>query len=467
MNRQTTRISPADVDRQRDFCQKLHERFAARPSAPLAFVDTYGCQQNEADSERLRGYLSEMGYQFTQSEAEADLIVINTCAIREHAEMRVLGNVGALVHTKRAKPGQLICVCGCMAQEPHMAQKIKDSYRQVDLVFGPHALWRFPELLYRLVTRRGRIFDIADEPGSIAEGIPLVRQEGVKAWVSIMYGCNNFCTYCIIPYARGRVRSLPVEQALEQTARLADAGVHEIVLTGIEIASYGKDFEPQVPLTELLEKLLTAQPNVQFRLGSLDPRAVDDAFCERLAGFANLARHFHLSMQSGCDTILRRMNRHYTSEEFYRCVERLRRAFPDCSVTTDLIVGFPGETEDEFTQTLAFLERCAFASVHVFPYSVREGTKAAAMPGQLDQQTKTARAERAKQVAETLSAAYRKQFVGRTLYALPEHPTGGLWAAHGRYGFPVYIEDKAEKNHPVTVKVIGLHKDGVLAKIEN
>ena len=220
-------------------------------------------------------------------------------------------------------------------------------------------------------------------------------------------------------------------------------------------------------LGELLEKLLTAQPNVQFRLGSLDPRAVDDAFCERLAGFANLAQHFHLSMQSGCDTVLRRMNRHYTSEEFYRCVERLRRAFPDCSVTTDLIVGFPGETEDEFTQTLAFLERCAFASVHVFPYSVREGTKAAAMPGQLDQQTKTARAERAKQVAETSSIVYRKQFVGRTLYALPEHPTGGLWAAHGRYGFPVYIEDKAEKNHPVTVKVIGLHKDGVLAKIEN
>ena len=241
----------------------------------------------------------------------------------------------------------------------------------------------------------------------------------------------------------------------------------EIVLTGIEIASYGKDFEPQVPLTELLEKLLTAQPNVQCRLGSLDPRAVDDAFCERLVGFANLAQHFHLSMQSGCDTVLRRMNRHYTSEEFYRCVERLRRAFPDCSVTTDLIVGFPGETEDEFTQTLAFLERCAFASVHVFPYSVREGTKAAAMPGQLDQQTKTARAERAKQVAETSSIVYRKQFVGRTLYALPEHPTGGLWAAHGRYGFPVYIEDKAEKNHPVTVKVIGLHKDGVLAKIEN
>lgn len=433
---------------------------------PKAYTHTFGCQQNEADTERIRGMLSEMGYEMTDTPDEADFILFNTCAVREHAEDRAFGNVGALRHLKKERPGIVIAMCGCMAQQEKNVEKIKKSYPQVNLLFGTHALWRFPSLLYRVLTEKKRVFDIGGED-DIAEGLPVLRAKGAKAWLSIMYGCNNFCTYCIIPYARGRVRSLPVEQALEQTARLADAGVHEIVLTGIEIASYGKDFEPQVPLTELLEKLLTAQPNMQFRLGSLDPRAVDDAFCERLAGFANLARHFHLSMQSGCDTVLRRMNRHYTSEEFYRCVERLRRAFPDCSVTTDLIVGFPGETEDEFTQTLAFLERCAFASVHVFPYSVREGTKAAAMPGQLDQQTKTARAERAKQVAETLSAAYRKQFVGRTLYALPEHPTGGLWAAHGRYGFPVYIEDKAEKNHPVTVKVIGLHKDGVLAKFEN
>ena len=190
MNRQTTRISPADMDRQRDFCQKLHERFAARPSAPLAFVDTYGCQQNEADSERIRGYLTEMGYGFTQDEAAADVIVINTCAVREHAEQRVLGNVGALTHTKRKNPNQIICLCGCMMQEPHVAEKIRQSFRHVDLVFGPHALWRFPELLWRIQTRRGRIFETPDEPGSIAEGIPLVRQEGVKAWVSIMYGLS-------------------------------------------------------------------------------------------------------------------------------------------------------------------------------------------------------------------------------------------------------------------------------------
>ena len=207
MNRVTTVIAPEEIARQRSFCERIAERNAARPAAPLALVDTYGCQQNEADSERLRGYLREMGFAFTDAEGEADVIVINTCAIREHAEQRVLGNVGALVHTKRKNPNQIICLCGCMVQEPHNAAKIRTSYRHVDMVFGPHALWRFPEFLYRILTRRGRIFETADDPGSIAEGIPVVRQNGVKAWVSIMYGCNNFCSYCIVPYVRGRERS--------------------------------------------------------------------------------------------------------------------------------------------------------------------------------------------------------------------------------------------------------------------
>ena len=434
------------------------------------YIKTFGCQMNVYDSQRIARILQNMGHTPAASPAEAGLIIFNTCHIREKAAEKLFSDLGRinLIKEERKAAGleTIIGVVGCVVQAED--GEIARRAPFVNFATGPLTYYRIPEILQKIARDKDLcIIDTEFTAESKFDHLPENRSEGACSYLAVQEGCNNFCTYCIIPYARGRVRSLPVEQALEQTARLADAGVHEIVLTGIEIASYGKDFEPQVPLTELLEKLLTAQPNVQFRLGSLDPRAVDDVFCERLAGFANLARHFHLSMQSGCDTVLRRMNRHYTSEEFYRCVERLRRAFPDCSVTTDLIVGFPGETGDEFTQTLAFLERCAFASVHVFPYSVREGTKAAAMPGQLDQQTKTARAERAKQVAETLSTAYRKQFVGRTLYALPEHPTGGLWAAHGRYGFPVYIEDKAEKNHPVTVKVIGLHKDGVLAKIEN
>ena len=188
----TTRIDPADIARQRDFCAQIRERNAALPAPPLAFVDTYGCQQNEADSERIRGFLSEMGYGFTKEEAQADVIVINTCAIREHAEQRVLGNVGALVHEKKAHPGQILCLCGCMVQEPHNVEKLRQSFRHVDLVFGPHALWRFPELLWRVLTRRGRIFDTPDEAGSIAEGLPVRREGTVKAWVSIMCASNNF-----------------------------------------------------------------------------------------------------------------------------------------------------------------------------------------------------------------------------------------------------------------------------------
>ena len=212
MERKDVLVPEEEIARQRDICQRVRRRLEEAGLSPLALVDTYGCQQNEADSERIRGWLAQMGYGFTADENEADVVVINTCAVREHAEMRVLGNVGALTHTKRKKPGQLICLCGCAMQEPHMAEKIKTSFRHVDLVFGPHVLWRFPEFLERLLTERGRIFETPDLPGVIAEGLPVRREGKLKAWVSIMYGCNNFCTYCIIPYARGRVRSMPLSR---------------------------------------------------------------------------------------------------------------------------------------------------------------------------------------------------------------------------------------------------------------
>ena len=283
MNRETTRIPPEAIARQREFCEKIAERSAARSTQPLAFVDTYGCQQNEADSERLRGYLDAMGYAFTSQEAQADVIVINTCAIREHAEQRVLGNVGALVHTKRQKPGQIICVCGCMAQEPHVAEKIKQSYRQVDLVFGPHALWRFPELLYRLLTRRGRVFDLADEPGSIAEGIPLVRQRGVKAWVSIMYGCNNFCSYCIVPYVRGRERSRRPEAVLAEIRELAEAGYKDITLLGQNVNSYGKDLDDGADFAGLLQAAGEIPGDFLLRFMTSHPKDASQRLFETMA----------------------------------------------------------------------------------------------------------------------------------------------------------------------------------------
>ena len=412
------------MDRQRDFCQKLHERFAARPSAPLAFVDTYGCQQNEADSERLRGYLSEMGYQFTQSEAEADLIVINTCAIREHAEMRVLGNVGALVHTKRAKPGQLICVCGCMAQEPHMAQKIKDSYRQVDLVFGPHALWRFPELLYRLVTRRGRIFDIADEPGSIAEGIPLVRQEGVKAWVSIMYGCNNFCTYCIVPHVRGRERSRMPEDILREVKGMIESGYKDITLLGQNVNSYGKDLGLGVDFADLLKMLSELPGDYILRFMTSHPKDASRKLFDTMASSPKIAKHIHLPFQAGNDRVLKAMNRHYNSAQYLELVDYARKVMPDIVLTSDVIVGFPGETDEEFEDTLRLVEKVRYDALFTFIFSPRSGTPAAEMPDPYTRAQKQQRFDRLLELQNRISQEKHKDYVGKTMRVLVDGQDG-------------------------------------------
>ena len=403
MNRQTTKISPADVARQRDFCQKLHERNAARPTAPLAFVDTYGCQQNEADSERLRGYLREMGYDFTDSEAEADLILINTCAIREHAEMRVLGNVGALVHTKRQKPNQLICVCGCMA---------------VDLVFGPHALWRFPELLYRLVTRRGRIFDIADEPGSIAEGIPVVRQDRVKAWVSIMYGCNNFCTYCIVPYVRGRERSRQPEVILEEIRGLVAEGYKDITLLGQNVNSYGKDLEEPMDFADLLKAASEIPGDFLLRFMTSHPKDASQKLFDTMASSPKIAPCFHLPFQAGSDRVLKAMNRVYDRSGYLDKVRRLREAIPDVVITSDVIVGFPGETAEEFEQTMTLLDEVRFDALFTFIYSPRVGTPAAKMDDPVSKEEKAAwfqrLVERQDQISEEKHAAY----IGKTVRCL-------------------------------------------------
>ena len=418
MNRQTTIITPQEVERQREFCQKIHERNAARPTPPLAFVDTYGCQQNEADSERLRGYLREMGYEFTDSEAQADLILINTCAIREHAEMRVLGNVGALVHTKRAKPGQLICVCGCMAQEPHRAQKIKESYRQVDLVFGPHALWRFPELLHRLVTRRGRIFDITDEPGSIAEGIPVARQDRVKAWVSIMYGCNNFCTYCIVPYVRGRERSRRPEDILREVEELSAQGYKDITLLGQNVNSYGKDLEEDIDFAGLLERVNAVPGDFLIRFMTSHPKDATERLFDAMAACEKVAPVIHLPFQAGNDRVLKAMNRGYTAEQYLSKVAALRRRIPDIVLTSDVIVGFPGETTAEFEDTLNILEAVRFDALFTFLFSPRQGTPAARMEDPTPKEEKQANFQRLVDLQNAISNEKHQAYVGRTLRCL-------------------------------------------------
>ena len=414
-----TRIDPADIARQRDFCAQIRERNAALPAPPLAFVDTYGCQQNEADSERIRGFLSEMGYGFTKEEAQADVIVINTCAIREHAEQRVLGNVGALVHEKKAHPGQILCLCGCMVQEPHNVEKLRQSFRHVDLVFGPHALWRFPELLWRVLTRRGRIFDTPDEAGSIAEGLPVRREGTVKAWVSIMYGCNNFCSYCIVPYVRGRERSRRPEDILSEVRELSQAGYRDITLLGQNVNSYGKDLGlPGVDFAWLLEQVNAVPGDFLIRFMTSHPKDASERLFDTMAACEKVAPHLHLPFQAGNDRVLRAMHRGYTREHYLELIRSLRARIPDIVLTSDVIVGFPGETTEEFEDTLKVLEEVEFDALFTFIYSPRKGTPAAELPDPLSKEEKAANFQRLVDLQNAISARKQAAYVGKTMRCL-------------------------------------------------
>ena len=418
MNRTTTVISPEEIARQKDFCARVLERNTAAHKSPLAFVDTYGCQQNEADSERIRGYLAEMGYGFTQDENEADVIVINTCAVREHAEDRVLGNVGALVHTKRRRPSQVICLCGCMMQEPHVAAKIKDSYRHVDIVFGPHALWKFPELLWRVLSRRGRVFDTEDQAGSVAEGIPVVRQSAVKAWVSIMYGCNNFCTYCIVPYVRGRERSRRPELILDEVRRLAAEGYKDITLLGQNVNSYGKDLEEDVDFAWLLKQVNAIPGDFLIRFMTSHPKDATERLFDAMASCEKVAPVIHLPFQAGNDRVLKAMNRGYTYESYLAKVRALRERIPDIVLTSDVIVGFPGETTEEFEDTLKLIREVRYDALFTFIYSPRQGTPAAKMDDPMPMAEKKANFQRLVDAQNEISREKHQAYVGKTLRCL-------------------------------------------------
>ena len=387
-NQTATRISPEEIQRQNDLCRQIARLQQSLDAPPLALVQTYGCQQNEADSERLRGYLAQMGFGFTADPEQARIIVINTCAIRDHAERKVLGTVGALVHTKRRRPEQLICLCGCMAQEPEAAEKIKKSFRHVDLVFGPQALWRFPEFIHALLTRRGRIFEVADEPGSIAEGIPMVRQDPVKAWVSVMYGCNNFCSYCIVPYVRGRERSRRPEDILAEVRELAQNGCRDITLLGQNVNSYGKDLETPLEFADLLEQINAVPGDFLIRFMTSHPKDATQKLFETMARCEKIAPVLHLPFQAGNDRVLKAMNRHYDRAQYLDEIRRLRALIPDIVLTSDVIVGFPGETTPEFEETLTLLEEVRFDALFTFLYSPRPGTPAARLEDPMPREEK-------------------------------------------------------------------------------
>ncbi len=419
---------------------------------------TLGCKVNLYETQGLRQLAEERGH--ITVDHDADAVIVNTCTVTSVSDHK---NIRAFHKLRKENPVAVIAACGCFAEaEP---ERVRET-GEIDIVCGTRDKAKAISLCEEAVLGK-QCGEPEEENGTgfepLPAGIPFGR---TRALLKIEDGCDNFCAYCIIPYVRGRVRSLAPELAEKEAARLEREGVREIVLTGIEIASYGRDLGEGQNLTGLLCGLLSAHPGVRFRLGSLDPRTVDRDFCGKLGCFANLARHFHLSLQSGCDAVLERMGRKYTTGEFYKSVKLLKETFPLCSVTTDLIVGFPGETDEEFKQTLEFMERCEFGFVHVFPFSVRNGTRAAKLENQIPKEIKAERAQRAKEKALELSEQHRGNFIGRIMEVLPEHQSGEMWASHGTYGFPVYIESgKVNKNSPENVCIKSLYRDGVLGKI--
>ena len=372
MDRKQVLIPEEQTLRQRDFERKIRELHTQRGRSVRALVDTFGCQQNVADSQHIMGMLEAMGCTFVTAPEEADIVVLNTCAIRDHAEKRVYGTPGALTHTKKANPEQIICLCGCMAQRPEVAEKVRQSYRHVDLVFGPQALWKFPELLYQVYTRRGRVFSVEDEHGSIAEDMPVVREGRTRAWVSIMYGCNNFCSYCIVPYVRGRERSREPDRILAEVRQLAAEGYKEITLLGQNVNSYGKDLGTGYDFADLLTDLDKIEGDYLIRFMSSQPKDASYKLFDTMARCKHVARQLHLPVQSGCDRVLRAMNRPYDRAKYLDLITYARKVMPDLVLTSDVIIGFPGETEAEAMETVALVEEVRFDALFTFIFSPRE-----------------------------------------------------------------------------------------------
>ena len=415
------RTTTEQINRQYEFAAKIKKLYSHHTSAPLAMVDTYGCQQNEADSQRIRGWLTEMGFEQTDDEALADVIVINTCAVRENAENRVFGNVGALVHTKRRKGGeQTICITGCMVQQSHIAERIKKSFRHVDLVFGTHAQWRFPELLYNVLSEKKRVIDIEDCDGYIAEGQPVLREKGVKGWLSIMYGCNNFCTYCIVPYVRGRERSRLPEDVIAEAKELIAAGVKDITLLGQNVNSYGKDLGLDMDFADLVAMINDLEGDFVLRFMTSHPKDASKKLFDTMARCDKVAKVFHLPFQSGNDRVLKAMNRRYTSAGYLELVDYARSVMPDIVLTSDVIVGFPGETDEEFEDTLKLVERVGFDALFTFIYSARVGTPAAKMEQGTTKEEIQKRFDRLVQLQNDISAKRHESYVGKTYRVLAD-----------------------------------------------
>ncbi len=382
-------VPQKELDKQKEYCEMVKTVISSRfATSPKAFVHTYGCQGNVADGERLKGILSEMGYDFTDSPENADLVLYNTCAIREHAEDRVFGNVGALKQYKKSNPNLIIALCGCMTQQKSVAETLKNSYPFVDLVFGTHVSHKLPEFIYRCLCTGKRVIDITDSDGNIVEGLPVRRDGTFKAWIPVMYGCNNFCAYCIVPYVRGRERSRDFDAVISEVKDVVSQGYKEITLLGQNVNSYNRDLPENKRFPALLRAINDIEGDFLIRFMTSHPRDCTFELLDAMAECDKVAKHLHLPFQSGNDRVLKEMNRHYDRKRYLELIDYAYCKMPDLSITSDVIVGFPTETYDEFKDTLSLIEKVKYTSLFTFIFSPRPGTKAYDMPDPVSRKEK-------------------------------------------------------------------------------
>ncbi len=421
MQKTTQTVSLADIEAQngymaqvREYCEQLA---LANGERPKVFVLTLGCQQNQSDSEKLMGMAEAMGYEPTEDPEDAHLIVVNTCAIREHAEKRALSLIGQYKHIKAKRSELVIAVCGCMPAQEHRRNDIKHRYPYVDLLFGTSVIYRFPEFLCQKIKIKKRVLRDDMSEHIVAEDIPARRDSNYRAWVSVMYGCNNFCSYCIVPYVRGRERSRRAEEIIKEVRELVELGYREITLLGQNVNSYGKDLDGGVNFAGLLRELDKIEGDYWLQFMTSHPKDATTELIDVMAASKHIAHHFHLPMQSGNDKVLRAMNRRYDIEKFMGIVDYIREKMPDATISSDIIVGFPGESDEEFEDTLGAVRRAKFDMVFSFIYSARKGTPAAEME-QLDDKLKSQRFDRLLAEQNAVSLESNRALVGKTLRVL-------------------------------------------------
>jgi tRNA-2-methylthio-N6-dimethylallyladenosine synthase len=425
------KIEESQLDRQlmfMDLCRQKVNELSNKLRRPLTCcVNTFGCQMNARDSEKLLGILQDIGYEPVDTE-EADLVVYNTCTVRENANLRVYGRLGQLNGIKRKNPHMIIALCGCMMQEKEVVEKIKKSYGFVDIIFGTYNIFKIAELLHNRWETDAPVYDIWDSQREVVEELPTVRKFPFKSGVNIMYGCNNFCTYCIVPYVRGREKSREPREIISEIERLVKDGVKEVMLLGQNVNSYGKTLDTKVSFAELLEQIEKVEGLERIRFMTPHPKDISVELLDVMSKHKKICNHIHFPLQSGSSRILKLMNRQYTKEQYLNWVERIREKLPDVSLTTDIIVGFPGETEEDFEDTLDVVRKAKFDSAYTFIYSKRTGTPAATMENQIPEDVVKERFNRllatVGEVSHKISARYENTVAEVLVESLDDHEEG-------------------------------------------